>query len=451
MSITIVQKSDLNIRKKNAKFGLVLAGGAISGAAYKLGGLKALSDLMVNHDITDFDLFVGLSAGALIAAPLATGVSPEEMLKSLDGKSSKLSQFTPFDFYNPNFSEFIQKPLQLVFDTSTTLPRFSINFLSMLFAPDRHFFKTLRQAMGSPKYRNIDLLLKLLVKIAAASKSLPKWADYVPSGIFDNSKIEAYIRRNLERNHLKNDFHDLYQRRRKELYITATNLDSGEVVVFGHDEFNDVSISESIQGSTALPGFYKPARIKGVDYVDGGVAATANIDVAINHGADLIICYNPFRPLKNELLVHWYKDIDQYITDKPHLAAGGMVAVINQVFRMLLHHRLHQAMQTYASDPNFMGDILLIEPDVNDVQYFAMNPVNFWQRGRAAERGFLSVKQSLEEQYPLIKKILNSYGVETSMIYIDEDAKKIQASPYDEAIVGVLGKERIKRDIRLVM
>ena len=40
-----------------------------------------------------------------------------------------------------------------------------------------------------------------------------------------------------------------------------------------------------MQASTALPLFYKPARIKGVDYVDGGVRRTANIDVAIEKGA----------------------------------------------------------------------------------------------------------------------------------------------------------------------
>jgi hypothetical protein len=37
------------------------------------------------------------------------------------------------------------------------------------------------------------------------------------------------------------------------------------------------------------------------------------------------------------------------------------------------------------------------------------------------------------------------------MIHIEEDAKKIASTPYDEAVIGVLGKERLKRDIRLVM
>ena len=451
MSITIVQKSDLNVRKKNARTALVLAGGAVAGGAYKLGGLKALSNLMVNRDVTDFDIFVGLSAGALIATPLAPGVTVEEMLKSLDGKSDRLAQFTPFDFYNPNISEYIQRPLQFVFDASTTLPRFAISFLSNIFSPEKRFGAAVRQFIRRPNYQNLDQVLKILAKIASASKSLPHPLNYMPSGLFTNGRIEAYIRKNLEHNHLRNDFADIFQRRRKELYITATILDTGERVVFGHDENNDLSVSEAIQASTALPGFYKPARIKGIDYVDGAVAATANIDVAANHGADLIICYNPFRPLDNKLIVQWYKEIDEYVTDKPHLADGGMVAVINQVFRMMLHHRLHETMNAYQSDPNFMGDIILVEPDVNDVQFFEMNPINFWQRAKAAERGFLSVKASIESIFPQIKKILNSYGIETSMIYVEEDAKKIQATPYDEAIIGVLGKERLKRDIRLVM
>ncbi|NLH48104.1 MAG: hypothetical protein GX444_05805 [Myxococcales bacterium] len=451
MGITIVQKSDLNIRKKNAKIALVLAGGAVSGGTYKIGGLKALSDLMINRDVTDFDTYVGLSAGAIIACPLSIGLTPEEILKSLDGKSDRLSQLKPLDFYNPNVMEFVQKPLQLAFELGTSLPRFGINFLSLLLSPDKRFLATLGDFVTSPSYKNLDAVIKILVRIASASRALPKFFDYIPSGIFDNNRLEKYIRHNLEAAHFKNDFADLYHRQKKELYITATRLDTGERVVFGHDENNELSISEAIQASSALPGFYKPARIKGVDYVDGAVAETANIDVAVEHGASLIICYNPFRPLENRLVVQWYKEIDQYVTDKPHLAAGGMLAVINQVFRMLLHHRLHQSLRAFAQDPNFLGDIVLIEPDINDVQFFEMNPVAFWQRAKAAERGFLSVKESLEENYGQIKKILNSYGIETSMIHVEEDAKKIAASNYDDGIIGILGKERLKRDIRLVM
>ena len=64
MGITIIQKSDLSVRKPNAKVALVLAGGAVTGGAFKVGGLKALDDLLVNRKTTDFDVYVGLSAGA---------------------------------------------------------------------------------------------------------------------------------------------------------------------------------------------------------------------------------------------------------------------------------------------------------------------------------------------------------------------------------------------------
>jgi predicted acylesterase/phospholipase RssA len=372
-------------------------------------------------------------------------------LKSLDGKSDRLSQLKPLDFYNPNIAEFVQKPLELAFDLATTGPRFAIRFLTHLLAPDKKFLTRLRQLVASPNYQNLDRVIQILVRISQASRAMPRFFDYLPSGVFDNSRLEAYIRHNLEANHIRNEFVDLYQRQRKELYITATKLDTGERVVFGHDENNELTISQAIQASTALPGFYRPARIKGVDYVDGAMADTASVDVAIEHGASLVICYNPFRPIENRQIVQWYKDIDQHVVDKPYLAAAGILAVVNQVFRMLLHHRLHQSLHAYEQDPRFMGDIILIEPDINDVQFFEMNPVAFWQRAKAAERGFLSVKQSLEENYPALKKIFGSYGIETSMIHIEEDAKKIATTGYDEAVIGVLGKERLKRDIRLVM
>src|SRR5436853_14432 len=82
MGLTIVHKSDLATRKKSPRVALVLAGGAVTGGAYKLGGLKALDDFLVNRKTTDFDIYVGLSAGAFLAAPLAGGVTPPELLRS---------------------------------------------------------------------------------------------------------------------------------------------------------------------------------------------------------------------------------------------------------------------------------------------------------------------------------------------------------------------------------
>lgn len=451
MGITFVQKSDLQVKKKNSKIALVLAGGAVSGGAYKLGGLKAFNDLMVNKDIGDFDIFVGLSAGALLAAPLAAGISPEEMLKSFDGRSDRFSQLRWLDFYNPNISEMVGKPLDFLFRLATVAPKFSIKFLTALLSSDKRFTSSLLQFLQQPNYKNADSVAKLIVKIAMASKDLPSILDILPSGFFDNHRLETYIRTNIKKNNLRNNFSEMYKKIGKELYITALNLDTAERVVFGHDENDTLTISEAIQASTALPGFYKPARIRGVDYVDGGVTTTANVDVAVKHGADLIICYNPFRPFFNKLLIRYFKDHSSYSADKPHIADGGFYAVLNQSFRVLLHHRLQMALRQFAQDPSFKGDIILIEPDIYDLNFFEINPVAFWERAKAAELGFLSVKQSVERHYPMIKKILSSHGIDSTMMYVEEDSKKIESTPADETIINILGKSRIKRDIKLVM
>ncbi|MBZ0272171.1 patatin-like phospholipase family protein [bacterium] len=451
MSVTIVAKSDPNVKKNNAKVALVLAGGAVSGGAYTLAGLKALNDLMVNRDVTDFDIFVGLSAGAFLAAPIAHGIGVEELLKSIDGRGSRFSQLKPLDFYSPNLSEFVSKPLHLVFDSMTMLPRFAVKFLSNVVNPEHQYPQALLKFLRRPNWKNADNYMKTLVRMTLASTNVPSPLSYLPAGIFDNRPLERYLRENFERNNRKNDFNELYFRRRKELYITALNLDTAERAIFGHDEDTSLSISEAVQASTALPGFFKPARIRGVDYLDGGVTTTANIDVAVEHGADLVIVFNPFRPFVNKLLVRFYKDLGTYVPDKPYLGDGGALAVLNQAFRTLLHFRLHHALKRFEQDPHFKGDIILIEPDLYDINFFEINPIAFWDRAKAAEHGFVSVKEAFDTNYSAMKRVLNSYGIETTMVFVEEDCRKIQGTPYDETVISILGKERIKRDIRLAM
>src|SRR5213594_5039442 len=122
MGLTIVHKSDLATRRKNPRIALVLAGGAITGGAYKLGGLKALDDFLVNRKTTDFDVYVGLSAGAFLAAPLAGGVTPPEMLRALEGTSEDFTYLSPLEFYNLNWREFVTKPLEFLVDLFTYFP-----------------------------------------------------------------------------------------------------------------------------------------------------------------------------------------------------------------------------------------------------------------------------------------------------------------------------------------
>ena len=106
MGLTLIRKSDAAQPRKDPKIALVLAGGAVAGGAFKVGGLKALNDFLVERRVTDMDVYVGLSAGAVLGAALAAGVTPDEMIRVLDGSSTQLDQLRPVDFYNPNLREF---------------------------------------------------------------------------------------------------------------------------------------------------------------------------------------------------------------------------------------------------------------------------------------------------------------------------------------------------------
>jgi predicted acylesterase/phospholipase RssA len=449
MGLTIVHKSDLWARKKDPRIALVLAGGAVTGGAYKLGGLKALDDFLVNRKTTDFDIYVGLSAGSFLAAPLAGGVTPVEMLKSLEGTSEDFSQLTPLEFYHLNLEEFARKPIEFLVDLVTYVPGLVEGFLTR--TPD--LVSTLREPLErcrrEPSLSNMIECVKPIIDTIGSAREFPFPLSYLPSGLFDNATLERYLRQNIERRGLSNDFRVLHRLRGVELYIVAMNLDTAERVVFGHDEDTSLTISEAVQASTALPGFYKPARIKGVDYVDGGVRRTANIDTAIEHGADLVICYNPFRPFSNRVVRRYLPEKHTYVLEGRPLADQGMLVVLNQVLRTLLHSRLQLGIRQYQDDPNFQGDIILIEPAETDLAFFKMAALDFWASRSAGAHGYLSVSQTIETHYELMRQILQTYGVQITRKEVRQGLQRLSRSEPGEAPDEVLLRDVPKRNLHV--
>jgi predicted acylesterase/phospholipase RssA len=408
--LTIVRKGGARTWKRPSKIALVLAGGAITGGGFKLGALRALDDLLVDRKTTDFDIYVGLSAGAFLAAPLAAGVTPEAMLRTLDGTGDEFTRVGLREIYNPNVREFAGKPVDFLVDLITSLPKWAADLAERSPKLLERLGKGLTGLVGARSWESVyDVLAPMWDDLPCAPK-VPFVLDYLPAGLFDNSSIERYLRDNLERNGIPNEFRALHRRCGSELYIVAMNLDTSERVVFGHDEDVSLTISEAVQASTALPGFYKPARLHDVDYVDGGVRRTANIDVAIEHGADLIICYNPFRPFSNHLADRQVSEADGVGSDGP-MADRGILTVMNQVFRTLLHSRLQLGLQRYEQDPDFHGDIILIEPTENDHAFFQMAPVDPRKCRQAVEHGYVSVRDSIESHYDVVSEILESHGI----------------------------------------
>src|SRR5512135_64958 len=68
------------------KTALVLAGGGVTGGVYEIGALRAIDDLLVDRTVCDFDIYVGTSAGSLVASLLANGITPQEMMTIFEGR-----------------------------------------------------------------------------------------------------------------------------------------------------------------------------------------------------------------------------------------------------------------------------------------------------------------------------------------------------------------------------
>jgi predicted acylesterase/phospholipase RssA len=436
MSITIVQKSDPRARKRHPKLALVLAGGAVTGGAFKLGGLAALDDFLLTRKVADFDIHIGLSAGAFLAAPIAAGIAPAEMLAALDD-GGDLGILRASDLYLPNAREIAWRPVEFVADLVLYFPGVVRELLARSPETVTKLREPLRACLEDPSLASLGAVAAEVVAALRTRRGLPVPLDYLPSGIFDNRGIERFIRKAFAARQLTNSFRTLYRQTGRELYIVAMNLDSAERVVFGHDEDAALTISEAVQASTALPGFYKPARIKGVDYIDGGVRRTANIDVAIEHGADLVICYNPFRPYHNA----GARPGRRRGEPGAPLAEHGLLAVMNQVFRSMLHSRLHLALHQYREAPDFTGDIVLVEPTDTDETFFQMMPMNFWDRRRAAAHGYASVAESIESHYDAIKGIVERYGLTMGRREVRERTEQLQEqSLEDEPLTGTGGR-----------
>jgi predicted acylesterase/phospholipase RssA len=406
VGLTLIQRGASRRLPRKPKIALVLAGGAVSGGGFKVGGLVALNSLLEGRKVNEFDLYVGLSAGAFLAAPLAWGVPPEEMVQVLEGSSRRFTQLRPIDFYWPNLKELVGRPFTFWGRVAAYLPGLLLDLVSVMPDLPSTLGPSVQRFLEKPSYTHFEQLLMCAFEEISPKREIPSPGMLIPSGLFDNRALETWLRENMEANGIPNDFAELYRESGRKLYITATNLDTAERVVFGPENDHGLRISEAVQASSALPGFFRPARLGGVDYVDGGVRRTANIDVAVDHGADLVICYNPFRPFLN--LVRPGRDG----RNTGYLSEGGMLRVFNQTLRTLLHTRLALGLQAYLRDDQFKGDIVVIEARETDEKFFGVNPIAFWKREESVRHGFESVRRTLLDHAEVLAPVLERYGLE---------------------------------------
>jgi len=81
---------------------------------------------------------------------------------------------------------------------------------------------------------------------------------------------------------------DRFDQLRTPLSVTAADLDTGDLVVFG-DGGVDAPLADALFASCALPVFYPPVQLLGRRLADGGLRAVVPLEVAARFPADRVV------------------------------------------------------------------------------------------------------------------------------------------------------------------
>jgi predicted acylesterase/phospholipase RssA len=330
----------------------------VTGAVYEIGCLRALEDLL-DRSVLDLDLYVGVSGGAFVASLLANGVSPSEMYDEVVGRSPRPLGVAPL--FRLGLGELVRR--------SARAPRLVRDVLGSL--------------LGGERRSVSDLALSLF--------------ELLPAGLLDNSGVREFLAHIFAMPGRT----DSFARLKRKLFIVAVDLDRGEAVAFGEKRRRGAPISLTVQASTALPGLYRPVRIHGRDYVDGGVKKTAHVNLAIRHGADLILCINPLVPILNEAA--------KGPLNGP-LSERGVTYVLDQALRIMLHGRMQYGMERYRAEHPEV-DILLLQPARDDLQMFSYNIMRYDARRELAEHGYRSVLATFRRRHQDYARMLARHGI----------------------------------------
>jgi predicted acylesterase/phospholipase RssA len=378
-------------RRRTSKTALVLGGGGFTGGVYEIGALRALDLLAVDRTVNQFDVYVGTSAGALIAALAANGVTPEQMMRVVNDQVPQPFGDVSLDMLlRPNYREFLSRGIRLPL----------------------HILGVMREVGRSlPAFSPVDLAIAL--------------ADLLPSGLYSGSGIEEYVRKVLSDPDRTDDFRELGN----ELYLAATDLDTCERIILGGEGWDDVPISAAVRASAALPMVYQPTRLKDRELVDGGIVSTTNLDIAVEAGAKLIVVVNPLVPFVND----FSKEIPTLFgTRTRRVSDMGFPKIGYQTFKLLAYQRLHDVARGWKE--RYPGvDIVLIEPDADDELMFQTNILNYRSRLQVATHGFQSVTVKLAHDYENLREVVGRHGIQISATRVRKVVRHFEAEKSENA------------------
>lgn len=335
-------------RRTRPRCALALSGGGVIGGMYEVGAMAALEERL-GATGPGFDVYVGCSAGSVVASLLANGVPAAELYRVLDQDLDDPLNFRRGAVFPPD-----------------SVRRAAGQFGRMLWAFGKNAMTALRGSIP-------DML-------AHAERDLP-------AGFFALTALERFMRESFAARGLSNAFTGLS----RTLLIPAVDLDRAERVVFGRGELRDVPISQAIAASSAIPGFFEPYAVNGRDYVDGGVGFSGHADLAAEAGAGVVVVVHPLVPNLSD-----GKGVP--------LRARGLYSILEQTSRIYGQNLLQLGLATLSVKfPRTR--FFLIEPPRAGSPLFG--PTMGFEAARAALRfGYTSTRAWLEGEGAALARAL---------------------------------------------
>jgi len=358
---------------QRSKTAMILAGGGIMGAAYEIGCLAALDRLFCpGFSTRRFDTYIGISAGSVIATLVANRIDPGGLFKTI-----ARNEMTVFNWRRRDIYRF---DLWSVIRSLANLPR---NLLHVR----QHYRKN-----------NWEFTLRDLPHLLH---------EQFPAGLFSLAPLQSYLCNSFHNEGICDDF----SRLGCELFIPAYDLDSGERIVFGTPEQQDLHICQAITASSAIPFFFQPHRIGKDAYIDGSTGRVTHIDIAIENGARLIVLVNPRVPFRN----------DQEVTCLPSLSYGkcsqidelGVLFTWEQAKRIECREKLIMALDYYRQK-NPEVDILLFEPGTDEALLFFQGPMSIAARNQVMHYGYQLTLSEMKSNYQELSGIFDRHGIQTT-------------------------------------
>ena len=320
------------------KSALVLGGGGITGFLYEVAVLAAFEEAASGgFGAGDFDIYMGTSAGAVLAALLANGASIREVYEALDADDGEsLFNFRQSDVFGLG----ARGPLSLILQFLRPIPGI------------------VRRSIRERRWPSF-------------AEALADFQTHHPPGFYSTDPLEQTLCSRFTALGFRHHFNELG----RELYVTGTDIDSGERLVFGSGDLRDLHICRAVSASCAIPIFFRPIRIGERDVVDGAVSG-APLDACVERGAREILFVNPLVPLENDrsrvCLPH----------DEGHcarIAEKGVGWIGDQAMRLLFSMEVSAARKALAArHPDVR--LSVVSPARDEVPMFMTNVMSFSAR-----------------------------------------------------------------------